>query len=131
MVLDANPILIFFYKQPSWQHVERVLEIANKQGIPHLLSSINLGEIYYSLLRDHGLNAAMDGLRRIEEGPIEIVVPSVEQTLIAAKFKAGGGISYADCFAGALALERELPVLTGDPEFKNLERYGVKVEWLP
>ena len=131
MVLDANPLLVFFHKQPSWQFVERLLQNAVESDTMHLLSSINLGEIYYTLLRDYGASTAEDGLRRIKEGPIEIVIPSIEQTLVAGKFKAAGGISYADCFAGALALERDLPVLTGDEEFKRLIPFGVKVEWLP
>ncbi len=87
--------------------------------------------MFYSILRDYGEARANEALVRIEQGPIDIVIPSIQQTLVAARFKASGGISYADCFAGALALERGLPVLTGDHEFERLIPFGVKIEWLP
>ena len=73
---------------------------------------------------------AEDTLLRILDGPIDVVVPDLDTTLLAARFKAGGGISYADCFAGALASRSNLPVLTGDPEFSRLESYGVQVQWI-
>jgi predicted nucleic acid-binding protein len=131
MVLDAQPLSILFHRQSGWEYVDRLLESATISGDFHLLSSINFGEVYYSILRDFGEIKAQEVLERIKEGPIEIVVPSIEQTLMAARFKAAGGISYADCFAGALALERGLPVLTGDPEFNRLIPFGVKIDWLP
>jgi predicted nucleic acid-binding protein len=53
----------------------------------------------------------------------------VELTRQAAAFKARGGLSYADCFAAALAKERKLELLTGDPEFKTLEK-DIKISWL-
>ena len=39
-------------------------------------------------------------------------------------------MAYADCFAAALAKLRGLEVVTGDPEFKAVEK-EVKVAWLP
>jgi ribonuclease VapC len=41
-------------------------------------------------------------------------------------------MSYADCFAAALAQRLDAAVVTGDPEFEDIERAGeLKVEWLP
>ncbi|MFI5202305.1 MAG: type II toxin-antitoxin system VapC family toxin [Candidatus Kapaibacterium sp.] len=131
MVLDAQPLSILFHEQPGWEIVADTLQRAVDRNEVHLLSSINLGEVFYSILRVYGEADAQKALARIRRGPIDIIVPSIEQTLVAGRFKAGGGISYADCFAGALALERNLPVLTGDKEFERLIPFGVKIEWLP
>jgi predicted nucleic acid-binding protein len=38
-------------------------------------------------------------------------------------------MSYADAFAVALAQELDAPVLTGDPEFRVVERL-VQVDWI-
>jgi len=38
-------------------------------------------------------------------------------------------MSYADCFAVATALRFNAAILTGDPEFKKIEK-TVSVEWL-
>ena len=48
----------------------------------------------------------------------------------AAKMKAKHGMSYAGCFAAALAKLRHAELVTGDPEFKEVEG-EVKVVWLP
>ena len=39
-------------------------------------------------------------------------------------------MAYADCFAAALAKLRNVEVVTGDPEFKEVDG-DVKVAWLP
>ncbi|MBP9665121.1 MAG: PIN domain-containing protein [Pyrinomonadaceae bacterium] len=48
---------------------------------------------------------------------------------MAAGYKAGGGISYADCFAAALAKQTNATLITGDREFKKLES-EITIEWL-
>ncbi len=130
VVLDAFPLLVYFHRQDGWAIVEELLDEAVEQGYNHLISSINLGEIYYTLLRDFGDSVAEDTLLRILDGPIDVVVPDLDTTLLAARFKAGGGISYADCFAGALSSRSNVPVLTGDREFARLETYGVRIHWI-
>jgi ribonuclease VapC len=47
----------------------------------------------------------------------------------AARFKAAHKISYADCFAAALAKLHKGEVITGDKEFKVLED-EVKILWI-
>ena len=59
----------------------------------------------------------------------EIVVADLELAARAAWIKLRGGISYADCFAAALAHRDRIPVLTGDPEFRRVEDI-VEVAWL-
>ncbi len=47
----------------------------------------------------------------------------------AASFKARYRLAYADCFAAALAKIHQCPVVTGDPEFKQLEN-EIQVLWV-
>jgi predicted nucleic acid-binding protein len=63
---------------------------------------------------------------------IELVAVSDNLELVrkAAKLKASKKMAYADCFAAALAKLRNVEVVTGDPEFKEVEG-EVKVAWLP
>lgn len=46
-----------------------------------------------------------------------------------ANFKARFKMSLADAFAAALAKEKQAELVTGDPEFKALEK-EIKVAWL-
>jgi hypothetical protein len=45
-------------------------------------------------------------------------------------FKATKKMSYADCFAAALAKIRNAELVTGDPEFKVVESELKKIRWL-
>ncbi len=131
LVLDAFPLLDFFLKKPGWERVGEILDDAIRNDVRHLLSAINFGEVRYTILRDAGEEQASITTKRILQGPIDIILPTFEHVMQASTFKSAGGISYADCFAAALALERDLPVLTGDKEFERLIPFGVKIEWLP
>jgi predicted nucleic acid-binding protein len=48
----------------------------------------------------------------------------------AAVFKATKKMSYADCFAAALAKTRGAELVTGDSEFKVVEAELKKIRWL-
>jgi hypothetical protein len=49
----------------------------------------------------------------------------------AAALKANDPISYADSFAATLAKINNAWLLTGDPEFRNLEEDGIlEITWL-
>ncbi|MBN9689622.1 MAG: PIN domain-containing protein [Verrucomicrobia bacterium] len=47
----------------------------------------------------------------------------------AARYKAAHKMSLAAAFAAALAKERKAELITGDPEFKPLEK-EIKIRWL-
>ena len=62
---------------------------------------------------------------------MNIVVPSWGQIRDAADLKSEGGLSFADAFAAALANELSTPLVTGDPEFAELEQRGIiQILWL-
>ena len=60
---------------------------------------------------------------------IELIDADWPLTRMAAAFKARHRMSYADCFAAALAKERKADLATGDKEFKQVER-EVSIHWL-
>ena len=95
------------------------------------MSVINLGEVLYVTERKRGLQKAQDMLAVVGKLPIHIVDADRAQTLIAANIKAHWHIAYADCFAAALARIEGATVVTGDPEFKQLDEASiVPVRWL-
>jgi predicted nucleic acid-binding protein len=61
--------------------------------------------------------------------PLEFVEADLELSRQAAIFKGTHKMSYADCFAAALAKARNCELLTGDLAFKAVEK-EIKVNWL-
>jgi ribonuclease VapC len=130
-VLDSWVLLALFEDEPAAEEAERLLTRASEGRDKLLLSVINWGEIYYSILRVEGEEIAEEKAREIAALPIEIV--PVESDLVlarqAAVYKATKKLSYADCLAAALAKIRKAALVTGDPEFRQMES-EIKISWL-
>lgn len=95
------------------------------------MSVINVGEVYYQTLRAEGEDNALAAMETLWQQAVEFVDAGYELTMNAARIKAQFPLSYADCFAAALAQRMRARLVTGDPEFRRLESVGIiQVEWL-
>jgi len=132
MVLDAHALMVLFNDEPGAEEIEKIL-IKAESGNPQLLMSVvNWGEIYYSILRGASQEMADAKAHEIAGMQIELVrvdADDLELVRQAAAFKATRKMSYADCFAAALAKIKNAELITGDREFKQLAR-DVKIHWL-
>jgi predicted nucleic acid-binding protein len=132
MVLDAHALMVLFNDEPGAEEVEKIL-IKAESGSPKLLMSVvNWGEIYYSILRGASQEMAETKAHEIAGMQIELVpvdADDLELVRQAAAFKATRKMSYADCFAAALAKIKNAELVTGDREFNQLAR-DVKIHWL-
>ena len=61
--------------------------------------------------------------------PVEIVPADQHQTHQAAIYKGTHKMSYADCFAAALAKLHRAELVTGDEEFKQMQE-EIKILWI-
>ena len=133
MVLDAHALMVLFNDEPGADEVEKIV-LKAESGHPRLLMSvINWGEIYYSILRGASQQIADSKAHEIAGMRIELVpVDTRDLELIrqAAVFKATKKMSYADCFAAALAKIRNAELVTGDREFKAVASELKKIRWL-
>lgn len=130
-VLDSWALIAFFEDEPGAERVERLLAQAAADSHKLLLTAVNWGEIYYNTMREISQEAAERHARAIAALPIEIVGVGDDLALArqAAIYKARHKMAYADCFAAALAKLKSAVLLTGDPEFKAVEK-EVKIDWL-
>jgi len=129
ILFDSYAILKFYQDEDGADKVEKLL-ISSRQGdVKAFMSEINLGEVYYLTIRRLGLESAKEYLERFFELSIQIVSPSSDVIFSASEIKAEYAISYADCFAVATALKVNASIITGDPEFKKVERL-VKIIWI-
>ena len=129
-VLDAFALLAFFNEEAGAQQVANIVE--EPRHALHI-SAINLGEVYYRLIRQRGRVAAEASLGAVFAQPnLEVSQASWDRVRAAAEVKAGGRLSYADAFAAALSRELSAPLVTGDLEFAPLEAQGLlTILWLP
>jgi len=86
-----------------------------------ITSVLNLGELYYSLLREKGKKEAEEWYKKLEQTAL-LVSASMVKKAMEFKFKnRAKNLSFIDCVGYKLAEENGLLFLTGDKEFENLE----------
>ena len=128
-VLDSYSLIAYFDGEEGAEKMVEILRSARDSSRPLLLSVINWGEVYYITLRESGRERADEIAHLISTLPIEIIPADLELTKQAAEFKAGLKMSYADCFAAALAKLHRAELVTGDEEFKQTQE-EIKILWI-
>ena len=131
-VLDSFALIGFLENEKFASRIERILKQARQGKALVYLHAIHLGEVYRITLREQGQNMADIAYARIKSFPVRYI-DIIDDELLrnAGWLKANYPISYADAFAASLAITRNSSLLTGDPEFKKLEKKeSVSIEWL-
>jgi predicted nucleic acid-binding protein len=128
-VLDSYALLVFLEREPGFERIQSLFVGALEEDNNLLMTSVNFGEVYYIILREFGEKKVKEIETIIQTLPIDILDVDIQLAREAARFKAIKKISYADCFAAALAKLSGGDVVTGDKEFKALEG-EVKIYWV-
>ena len=128
-VLDSHALLAFFRGEDGAVAVKELLHKAVTADRPVHMTEVNYAEVKYMLLKKDGAEAWAQVADILNSLPIEFHPALRPLADIAADFKARFKISLADAFAAGLAKENKAELITGDPEFKALEK-EIKIVWL-
>ncbi len=129
-LLDSYALLAYLNKEDGFEKVRNVLATAQKSSLSVLMNELNVGETYYILYRKRGYEQAEYFLDTVLAGlPISMISNDFNAVISASKIQARHALCFADCFAVATAQRENAVILTGDPEFKNIEKF-VKIDWL-
>lgn len=128
-ILDSYSLIAYFEGEPGKDKMIEIFRFARDSGHALLFSAVNWGEVFYITLREAGQKGANQVAHLISTLPIQIVPVDLELARQAAEFKATRKMSYADCFAAALAKLRKGELVTGDKEF-NQVKDEIKVLWI-
>ncbi|HEY9166470.1 MAG TPA: type II toxin-antitoxin system VapC family toxin [Candidatus Kryptonia bacterium] len=129
IVLDSFAVIAYLENEPGYETVAEIFDECVAKNSEASMCIINWGEVIYHTLRVGGEKAARlaeDGMATL---PIQLVEANIELTHQAAILKASNKMSYADCFAAALAMKKKGELVTGDSEFKQVEK-SVKIRWM-
>ena len=129
IVVDSWAIMSYLQGEPSAEKVADIIADAHEDNVPLLMSVVNAGEVWYILAHRTSEADADRSIRELRQLGIEIVDADWEIAHDAGRFKAKNKMSFADCFAAALAKQRKAHLVTGDPEFKQVQP-DISVIWL-
>jgi uncharacterized protein len=128
-VLDSYAVISYLDRESGYGEVAKLFEECVAKDREVFVCVVNWGEVIYHALRSGGKDMAKlaeDAMRAL---PIQVIDANKELTLQAAHLKAFNKMSYADCFAASLAMKKKCELVTGDKEFKQVEK-DVKIRWL-
>lgn len=129
LVLDSWAVLAYLGDEASGQEVANLIASAHDDRTSMYMSVVNAGEVWYILAREVSEIQADNALRDLTALGIQLIDADWPVTRVAGTFKARGRMSYADCFAAALAKERKADLVTGDKEFKQVDG-EISIRWL-
>ena len=129
IVLDSWAVISYLEDEPTAETVADIIADAHEQGVSLLMTVVNAGEVWYIVAREASVADADASIKQLRDLGIEFVDADWELAKDAGYFKSRNKMSFADCFAAALARQHKAHLATGDPEFKQIEQ-EVTVHWL-
>jgi predicted nucleic acid-binding protein len=128
-VLDSYAVLAFLFQETGHEKIMGLLEKAAESDTSLLIAAPNWAEICYIVERKVGSARWKEVRVKLLGLPIEILPVDHELAEMAGEIKVKKRMSLADCFAAAMALQKNTEIYTGDPEFRTVEE-EIQVAWL-
>jgi len=128
-VLDTWAVIAYLEDEPSAEQVENLIAGAHEQQIPIYMTVVNVGEVWYLIAREVSEGEADNSVKTLRDLRIQFIDADWDLTQEAARFKSQNKMSYADCYAAALAKYKKADLVTGDGEFKAVEK-AVNIQWV-
>lgn len=129
-VFDSFALMALLLNEPGAARVQELLGSAAGGEHALYMTVVNLGEVLYTIETRRGVELSQEALALVDQSPINLVEIDRGLALNAARIKAAAKMGYADCFVVACAQDLGAAIVTGDPDFKQLEGQ-VAIDWLP
>jgi predicted nucleic acid-binding protein len=122
-VLDATALFRYLTNGEGAAIVEDLLLQAAATSAPILMSAVNWGEVFYTLVKRIGL-ARTDKMmaEMLERIPLSLAAVTPEDALRAARLKAQYNLPYADAFAAALTGNQHVLVTADVAHFERVPK---------
>ena len=119
MVVDTSVVLALFFDEP---HGEWAAQRLNEHAADLCMSTVNLTEALIRIRSRQPTDA--DALEeRLFTSDIRFVAPDTSQAQIAAEARLRfGRLNLGDCFAYALSVVEDCPILALDADFRVVDR---------
>jgi len=129
IVFDSWAIIAYLEGEPAAQKVADHIADAHDDDIPLFISVVNAGEVWYIIAREASISEADRSILQLRQLGIEFVDANWTLAHDAGSYKSKHKMFFADCFAAALAKQKRAVLLTGDAEFKQVEK-EITIDWL-
>lgn len=129
IVLDSWAVIAYLEDESAGERVADIIADAHEHQVPLLMTVVNAGEVWYIVAREASVGDADASIKQVRDLGVDFVDADWELAKTAGHFKSANKMSFADCFAAALARKVNGHLVTGDPEFTQLEK-EITITWL-
>lgn len=91
------------------------------EDVKIITTQLNLMELYYQLLALYNKEKAIDFFKRYEEFVVTISNEIIIEAMDFRKQHYKQDLSYVDCIGYVIAKKMDIPFLTGDKQFEEME----------
>jgi predicted nucleic acid-binding protein len=122
-VLDGNALYRFLNGGEGAQIVAELFKSAVVAGTTVMMSVVNWGEVYSTLVKRIGI-AKADGViaETLRSAPIALISVTPDDAIRAARLKAQYNLPYADAFAAALTGKQHVLVTADIEHFERVPK---------
>jgi len=129
VVLDSWAVIAYLEDEEPAARVADIIADSHEQQIPLLMTVVNAAEVWYIVARQTSAADADSSIKQLRDIGIQFIDADWGLAKEAGYFKSKNKMSLADAFAAALAKQRKAHLVTGDSEFKQIEK-EVAINWL-
>jgi predicted nucleic acid-binding protein len=122
-VLDASALYRYLTSGDGADTVKDVFKQALATDTPVMMSVVNWGEVFYTLVKHIGLNKTEKLLSELlDKIPLQLIPVDRADAVSAARLKARYNLPYADAFAAALAGSQHVLVTADVEHFERIPK---------
>ena len=129
VVLDSWAVIAYLEDEDAATKVADIIADSHDEQIPVLMTVVNAAEVWCIVARQTSAADADSSIKQLRELGIRLVDADWALAREAGYFKSKNKMSLADAFAAGLAKQRRAHLVTGDKEFKQVEK-ELQISWL-
>ena len=129
VVFDSSALLRYFYRQKGIDEVTEWLAQIALNDAQGMISTVNLSEFFFIILRDQGMKSLKSAEKRFHYLNVQLPSQNHDLAMEAAKARQQFNLGTTDSFAAALTYLNKGILLTGDNDFAPLKNY-IRIQFI-
>jgi len=128
-ILDACAMLAYLNNENGAGVIGEILERGIRDEVKIFITAMDLADIFYIVLKKEGHDKALKTILLIKNLPVECVGLDEPLLMLAGEIRVQFPLTLGDALVAALAKTRKAKVITGDNDFKSLEK-EIECVWI-
>jgi len=128
-ILDAGSMLAYLNNENGAETIGEILERGGRKEAKVFITAMDLAEIFHIVLKKEGRDKALKTILLIKNLPVECIGLDESLLMLAGEIRVQFPLSLGDALVAAVAKTRKAKVITGDRDFRGMEK-EIECVWI-